>query len=85
MGIVNSARSYRGGTANIFDIVDLQLGQGRLHTLEEDQTRRRVAFVGATIAEELFPGLDPIGQTMKINNIRYEIIGMAKEKGSDNG
>ncbi|MCX6829014.1 MAG: ABC transporter permease [candidate division Zixibacteria bacterium] len=74
-----------GGTANIFDIVDLQLGQGRLHTLEEDQSRRRVAFVGATIAEELFPGLDPIGQTMKINNIRYEIIGMAKKKGATMG
>ncbi|MCX6827352.1 MAG: ABC transporter permease, partial [candidate division Zixibacteria bacterium] len=71
-----------GSTANLTDIVDVNLAQGRLHTLQDDETKSRVAFVGPTIVEELFPGADPIGKTIKIDNIKYEIIGVAKKRGA---
>ncbi len=71
-----------GATANIINIVDMQVDQGRFYYPEEDQTRNRVAFIGPTIAEELYPGLDPIGKELKVNNIKYQIIGIAKKKGS---
>lgn len=75
----------RGSEYNIIDIIDFELGQGRFFTAEEDLTRRRVAFIGTTIQDELFPGVDPIGKTLKINNVKYEVIGIAKKKGSSFG
>jgi len=71
-----------GGTSNIIDIIDAKLDQGRFHSAEEDKTRSRVAFIGATIKEELFPDVDPIGKSLKIGNIRYTIIGTAEKRGS---
>lgn len=71
-----------GGTANLINIVDVEVDQGRFYSFEEDHARRRVAFVGPAIQEELFPGLDPIGKTIKLNNVKFEIIGIAKKRGS---
>ncbi|MCP4703565.1 MAG: FtsX-like permease family protein [candidate division Zixibacteria bacterium] len=75
----------RGSEYNIIDIIDFELGQGRFFTAEEDLTHRRVVFIGTTIQEELFSGVDPIGKSIKINNVKYEIIGIAKKKGSSFG
>ncbi len=71
-----------GGSANLLNIIDIQLDQGRFFSEEEDHSRRRVAFIGSALQEELFPGLDPIGKTIKINNTKFEIIGIAKKRGS---
>lgn len=42
----------------------------------------RVAVVGQTIAENLFPGgTSPVGQSLAINGINFSVIGMLEEKG----
>lgn len=74
-----------GASSCMIDIVDIEIEQGRYHSPEEDLTRRRVAFIGAGVAEELYPNLDPIGKTIKIDNIKYEVIGIAKKRGSTFG
>jgi putative ABC transport system permease protein len=74
-----------GATSSVFDVTDLKIEQGRFYYPEEDQSRSRVAFIGAQIAEELYSGLDPIGRNIKLNNINYQIIGVAKKKGSGFG
>jgi len=71
-----------GGTASLIDIVSFEIGQGRFHTADEDHTRSRVAFIGATVAEELYPGIDPIGKPIKVNGINYQVIGVAKKQGA---
>lgn len=71
-----------GGTANMLSVVDIELDQGRFYSYEEDHARRRVAFVGPAVTEELFPGQDPIGKEIKLNNTKFEIIGIAKKRGS---
>jgi ABC-type antimicrobial peptide transport system permease subunit len=43
----------------------------------EDKTR--VAVIGTTIAQQLFPDEDPIGQELRINSLRFEVIGLIKE------
>ncbi|UCD94611.1 MAG: ABC transporter permease [Candidatus Zixiibacteriota bacterium] len=72
-------------TANFIDIVEYEVGQGRFFSQEEDHNRRRVAFIGTAIQDELFPNVDPIGKDIKINNIRYEVIGIAKKQGASFG
>ncbi len=43
----------------------------------EDKTR--VAVIGRTVANQLFPDEDPIGQELRINRLRFEVIGLIKE------
>ncbi|HUV31341.1 MAG TPA: ABC transporter permease [Acidobacteriota bacterium] len=70
------------GTANIIDIVDIQVAQGRFHSTEDDLYRRPVVFIGDQIREELFAGMDPMGKALRINGRRYRVIGLAKRRGS---
>jgi putative ABC transport system permease protein len=80
------SRCFIGGaTAEFIDIIDFEVDQGRFHSHEEDLTRRRVAFIGTGIQDELYPFVDPIGKTMKIAGSKYEIIGIAKKRGSSFG
>lgn len=74
-----------GATSNFIDIVDMELEYGRFHSPEEDDGRRRVAFIGAGVVDELYPNVDPIGKTIKIANVKYEVIGVAKRLGSSFG
>src|ERR1700691_706502 len=43
----------------------------------------RVAVIGQTVAEELFPGQDPVGQTMRANGVNFEVVGVLAPKGSN--
>jgi putative ABC transport system permease protein len=72
----------QGSTANLIDVVDYQIAEGRSFTQSEYDRRNQVAFVGPTVVEELLPGLDPLGKTIKINGRSFTIIGVAKKRGS---
>ncbi|OQY43697.1 MAG: hypothetical protein B6242_14200 [Anaerolineaceae bacterium 4572_78] len=44
--------------------------------------RKRVAVLGKTIVDELFPNMDyPIGETIRLNDVPFEVIGVLEEKG----
>ena len=51
--------------------------------LSDEQVRRKakVAVIGKTIAKQLFDGLPPVGQHIRIKNIPFEVIGVLAEKG----
>jgi putative ABC transport system permease protein len=71
-----------GSTANFLDVIDIQLDEGRSFTEAEYNRNNRVAFIGPTIGEELFPGVDPIGKTLKIRGRKFTVIGISKRRGS---
>ncbi|MEI8032125.1 MAG: ABC transporter permease [Chlorobiaceae bacterium] len=54
---------------------------GRWFTLEEIQTREKVAIIGVTVVKELFGESNPLGKTIKINRINFKVIGIAPAKG----
>ena len=43
---------------------------------------RRVTVIGHSLAEELFPFTDPIGKTIRVDNRKYEVIGVFIKKQS---
>jgi putative ABC transport system permease protein len=45
-------------------------------------SRARVAVIGKTVADNLFPDDDRVGQVMRINKAPFQIIGVLKAKGS---
>src|ERR1043165_8294042 len=50
---------------------------------DEDHTEHsaRVIVIGDTVRRELFTGVDPIGETVRINDIGFEVIGVLAPKG----
>lgn len=74
--------SIGGVTANIADMDVVEPLLGRYITDADDEHRAMVAFLGADIANRLFPGVDPIGKTVTIDGREYEVIGAAKPLGT---
>ena len=69
-------------TPNIAEIERIEAGEGRYFTKSEDENRRNVAFIGADVADKLFPNSNPLGQSIRIDGHPFEIIGVGKAKGS---
>jgi putative ABC transport system permease protein len=47
----------------------------------EIRSAGKVAVIGQTIADQIFPGSDPIGQTLRIRNIPFKVVGVLSPKG----
>jgi len=71
-----------GATFNYIDIVDFEVAQGRYHAYEDDLYRRPVVFLGETVRETFFEGVDPLGKVIKLGGVKYTVIGVAKKQGS---
>ncbi|MCX6272708.1 MAG: ABC transporter permease, partial [Bacteroidetes bacterium] len=63
-------------------IWSFELSDGRYFTQMESVSGRPVAIIGATVAENLFQGVDPIGKKIKVWGMDVEVIGLFKKKGS---
>jgi putative ABC transport system permease protein len=49
----------------------------------EVRTAARVLVIGQTIADNLFPGMDPIGQTLRVRDLPFRVVGVMARKGQD--
>ena len=70
-----------GITPNYFEVRSLTVETGDGLTENDLDTKARVAILGANVAEDLFPDEYPVGKTVKIKAIQYEVIGVMEIKG----
>ncbi|MEP0848172.1 MAG: ABC transporter permease [Phycisphaerae bacterium] len=77
----NYQTSCQGVYANYFDIRRWDVAEGRLFTQKDSEMRNRVACIGTTAAKELFGGVSPLGQTIRVNKIAFEVVGVLASKG----
>jgi putative ABC transport system permease protein len=69
-------------TPNIADIERIETAEGRYFNKPDETSRRNVTFIGADVADKLFPNGNALGQTVRIDGRRFEVIGVGKAKGS---
>lgn len=67
---------------NYIDVNAYQIATGQAITDAHNKSQERVAVLGSKTAKDLFGALNPIGQTIRINDISFTVIGVLKEKGS---
>ncbi|MEP7341241.1 MAG: ABC transporter permease [Acidobacteriota bacterium] len=67
------------------DIRKWKLESGTFFTDGDVRTAARVVVIGKTIADNLFPGMDPVGQTMRVRELTFRVIGVLAPKGQDQG
>jgi putative ABC transport system permease protein len=70
-----------GTTPEFPDIRNFRPGAGRFFTDDEVKASMRVAVLGKTVVRNLFEDHVPIGETVRINNVPFEVIGVLEEKG----
>lgn len=73
--------TVRGCTVDYPKVRNYQVVQGRFFNEEEARSRSKVAVIGAYVAEELFPGMNPVGSFISAGRLRLEIIGVLDAKG----
>jgi putative ABC transport system permease protein len=79
----NAMTSVVGMSADGFRIRNITAASGRLFDSDDGRVRRRVAVVGPTVVQNLFDGTDPVGLTIRIGKVPFEVIGVSAPKGTD--
>jgi putative ABC transport system permease protein len=71
-----------GTTPNLYDISPREMREGRLFNATEERAGMRVAVLGASLADALFPSGNVAGRTMLLDGVEFRILGVfAKAKG----
>jgi putative ABC transport system permease protein len=74
--------SIRGASYNMIDIDTTKVDQGRYISSGDDEHARYTCFVGHDIVNQFFPMSDPIGKSIKIEGLEFQIVGTADEIGT---
>lgn len=64
------------------DIRQLKISDGEMFTENDIHSSAKVCVIGKTIADNLFPdGSDPIGKTIRFNQVPFRVVGVLESKG----
>jgi len=74
--------SYRArGVAPSYGTMRSQpAASGRFIDAEDVRLQRHVVFLGSTVALKLFGNIPPVGETVRIKGMAFEVVGVQKEK-----
>ncbi len=79
----NAALLVTGSFPEFGYIRSLDVGQGRFYNWDDERFRRRVVFLGSDAAKQLFPGRNPVGENLYLNDFPYTVIGVMAQKKQD--
>jgi putative ABC transport system permease protein len=71
-----------GATANVADIENRDIAEGRYISDPENDAAQRVAYIGADVANKLFSAGSGVGQEITISGLPYRVIGVEVAKGT---
>ncbi len=70
-----------GTSSGYFFIRDFSIRLGRLLDDEDERTAAKTCVIGQTVATSLFGAADPVGDSIRINKIPFEVVGVLAAKG----
>jgi putative ABC transport system permease protein len=79
----NAAFTVTGSYPAFGYIRSLDVGEGRFYDWDDMREARRVAFLGSDAARQLFPGRNPVGDSIYLNDFPYTVIGVMQKKKQD--
>jgi putative ABC transport system permease protein len=75
----------RGYTWQMPSLQNLDIAQGRDFTDADQEHGSHVAIIGTDVQGNLFAGVDPIGQELRVDGTPYTVIGVVEKQGSTFG
>lgn len=80
----NSMSANITGASYDYNLISsLPINDGRYFLPIESESAMNVCIIGATVAENLVVGQSAIGSVIKINGVKFSIIGVIQKKGTD--
>lgn len=81
----NWSSNIQGVSSDVLLISNWTVGEGRFFTDEETRLYSRVCVIGTTVRANIFDDdEDPIGKTIRLNNMTFTIVGVLGSKGANN-
>jgi putative ABC transport system permease protein len=74
-----------GTTPRYREVINLRVDRGRYLTEQDMERRSPVAVIGAEVAKDFFPLEDPIGQTLRIDEQAFKVVGLLSPVGLAGG
>jgi putative ABC transport system permease protein len=71
-----------GSSANMLNIEDKTIDEGRFFTPDEVERSALVCVIGADIREKFYPGTEALDRTIKIAGLPFRIVGVEEKRGS---
>jgi putative ABC transport system permease protein len=84
-GALNWSSWMQGVTQNFFVARDWDVAEGRNFEPDEYDRGAQVVLLGETVARTLFDESDPIGETVRVRNVPFRVIGVLARKGQTTG
>jgi putative ABC transport system permease protein len=84
-GTDHSVQQFVGSYPSYFGASNSPVGAGAAFTVDDLAQGRRVVVIGQTVAEELFPGVDPVGAEITVSGALFTVVGVLDEKSSASG
>ena len=78
----NWSTRLTGTEPQYFDIRNWPIASGSAFTQSDVDTVANVAVIGETVRKNLFGAIDPVGQTVRISNLPFKVVGVLAAKGS---
>jgi putative ABC transport system permease protein len=83
-GNTYALQNFIGGSPAFGDIRNTPVASGRFLNDEDIASHAKVAVIGQTVVDHLFgKGVDPVGQQVEFNGVRFRIVGLQVKKGSN--
>jgi putative ABC transport system permease protein len=77
----NWRTSIQGVDADYQQVRDWPVAEGAFFTEEDVFARRKVALLGKTVADALFPGESPVGRRVQVRDTLLDVMGVLAPKG----
>ena len=75
----------RGYTWQMPELENLNISEGRELTASDDERAGHVAIIGTDVQDNLFPGINPLGQELRADGTPYTVVGIVEKQGSTFG
>jgi putative ABC transport system permease protein len=80
---MNWNTSVQGVSEQYPEVRKWNVQQGTFFTEADVRTAARVIVIGQTLADNLYPGMDAVGQTIRVMNLPFRVVGVMNRKGQD--
>jgi putative ABC transport system permease protein len=78
---LNWNTSVQGSSPDFVSIRNWTIESGDVFTEQDVRSAAKVCVIGKTVADQLFPGSDPVGQMLRIRNLPFRVLAVLGPKG----
>lgn len=80
-GNANWSTGVTGTDNRFFEIKEWNLAHGRKFSDTDTKNASKVAILGQTVVNELFGDVDPLGKTIRVKGIPFQVVGVLDKRG----